>query len=175
MLRLAVGLLLISVPFLEVLLLIRIGQSIGLWATLALVFGTGLAGVWIISRQSLAVVTKALEAASEGRPPVGPVLEGLFLMLAGILLVTPGLMTDAAALLLLIPPLRRSIAAWSVRRLMRSGHLHVDMRGIEDWPSDSPGQSRRPPPASGPVIDGEFERVDEPRPDPPPHAPRRLR
>lgn len=174
MLRLAVGLLLISVPFLEVLLLIRIGQSIGVWATVALVLGTGLAGAWVISRQSLAVVTKALEAASEGRPPVGPVLEGLFLMLAGILLVTPGLMTDAVALLLLVPPIRRSMAVWSVRRLMQSGHLYTDVQG-DDWLSDRAGEPRRPPAGPGPVIEGEFERVDDPRPDPPPDGPRRLR
>jgi len=115
MLRLTVGLVFLVVPMLELLLLIKIGQGIGALPTVALVIGTALTGAYIISRQSLAVVSRALEALSQGRTPMEPVLDGLFLMVAGALLLTPGLITDALALVLLVPPLRRLIARPAMR------------------------------------------------------------
>jgi len=174
LLRLVVGLLFIVVPVLELMLLIRIGQGIGVLPTVALVLGTALTGAFIISRQSLAVVTRTLEAASQGRPPVAPVLDGLFLMLAGALLLTPGLLTDVAALLLLIPPVRHGIARACVRWLLR----RADVR-IKRYAGEAEASRARPRPADmggmgagggpgrgadlgdGPVIEGEFERVDE--------------
>jgi UPF0716 protein FxsA len=77
------------------------------------------------------------------------------------LLLTPGLITDVAALLLLVPPIRRVIALWSVQWLLRTANVRV--REYGDGPtsaSDTPG---RPPggTADGPVIEGEFERLDE--------------
>jgi UPF0716 protein FxsA len=160
LLRLAVGLIFIVVPTLELMLLIKIGQNIGVLATVALVLTTALTGAFIISRQSLAVVTRTLEAASAGRPPVEPVLDGLFLVVAGALLLTPGLLTDAVALALLVPPVRRWVGRASVRWLLR----RADVR-IETYTREDKGPERAPPSAAGlgdgPVIEGEFERVNE--------------
>jgi UPF0716 protein FxsA len=173
LLRVTVGLIFIIVPVLELMLLIRIGQGIGALATVALVLSTALTGAYIISRQSLTVVTRTLEAASQGRPPVGPVLDALFLLVAGALLVTPGLLTDVVALALLIPPVRRAVARVCVRWLMR----RADVR-IRTYTGGGPREGpERPPPSAaamgdGPVIEGEFERVDE-RPAPPRTGPRR--
>lgn len=156
MLRLAVGLVFIVVPMLELLLLIEIGQEIGTLPTVALVIGTALTGAFIISRQSLAVVSRTLEALSQGRPPLEPVLDGLFLLVAGALLLTPGLITDLVALLLLIPPVRRTIARaamhWALRRTKAHVETFTARSGPEDWhrPTDD-----------GSVIEGEFERIDE--------------
>jgi UPF0716 protein FxsA len=119
----------------------------------------------IISRQSLSVLRRTLQAVAEGQPPVAPVLDGLFLLLAGALLLTPGLVTDVAALLLLIPPVRRAIARVSVRWLLRRAHLRVEIYGAEA--DRAPEAPRRPPgTGDGPVIEGEFERVDENPPRP---------
>ncbi len=163
LMRLAVGLIFIVVPVLELMLLIRIGQSIGALATVALVLTTALTGAFIISRQSLTVVTRTLEAASEGRPPVGPVLDALFLLVAGALLLTPGLITDVVALALLVPPVRRAVARASVRWLIRRAEVRVTTFRRTHRAS---GPDRKAPPAaglgSGPIIEGEFERVDEP-------------
>jgi UPF0716 protein FxsA len=154
MLRLAVGLAFIVIPVLELVLLIKIGQGIGVWATVALVLGTALTGAFIVSRQSLAVVRRTLEALSEGRPPVEPVLDGLFLLVAGALLVTPGLITDAIALVLLVPPLRRLIGRASMRWLVRRTRARVATSGSRRR-KPHPYRQRR----DGPVIDVEFERV----------------
>ena len=141
MLRLTVGLVFLVVPMLELLLLIKIGQGIGALPTVALVIGTALTGAYIISRQSLAVVSRALEALSQGRTPVEPVLDGLFLMVAGALLLTPGLITDALALVLLVPPLRRLIARTAMRWALRRTRVHVETftaeAGPHHWPPDS--------------------------------------
>ena len=85
------GLFLIVVPVLELALLVKTGQVIGVWPTLALVVTAAFTGHSIISRQSFTVLRQTLEAMSEGRPPVAQVLDGLFLMLAGALFLTPGL------------------------------------------------------------------------------------
>lgn len=159
MIRLVVGLSLIAVPVLELALLIKLGQRIGVWATVALVVATAFAGILIISQQSFTVLRKTLEAVSEGRPPVLPVMDGLFLMLAGALLLTPGLITDALALLLLVPPIRRVIAHWCI------GHLVVhaqDLGADEDPAPAGPATPRRRQGSrDGPIIEGEFERLDE--------------
>jgi UPF0716 protein FxsA len=160
LLRMAVGLAFIVVPVLELMLLIRIGQGIGVLPTVALVLGTAATGAYVISRQSLTVVTRTLEAAGQGRPPVEPVLDGLFLVVAGALLLTPGLLTDVVALALLVPPVRRAVARACVRWLMRRAEVRLTTyaRGGTE-PERAPPSAARP--GEGPIIEGEFERVDE--------------
>ena len=160
MIRLVVGLVLIAVPVLELALLIKIGQWIGVWQTVALVVTTAFTGILIISQQSFTVMRRTLEAVSEGRPPVVQVLDSLFLMVAGALFLTPGLMTDALALLLLVPPIRRAVARWTIGQLLqhRPADIDADGRRAHD------GREERHQPAAareGPVIEGEFERLGE--------------
>ena len=163
LLRLAIGLVFIVVPMLELMLLIKIGQSIGALATVALVLATALIGAFIVSRQGLAVVTRTLEAISEGRPPVEAVLDGLFLLVAGALLVTPGPIGDAVGVALLVPPLRRAIARAGMRWVLRRADVRVETRRSRG--AAGPRSAVRD--ADGPVIEGEFERVDRPPGEPP--------
>jgi len=153
MTRLILGSILILLPVAELAVLIKTGQAIGVWATVALVIGMGFAGLLVLSQQSFTVLRRTLESMSEGRPPVGPVLDGLFLMLAGGLLVMPGLISDAAALVLLVPPIRRAIARWSIRRILESPNVRVTINEGAEPPVRPPG--------AGPTIEGEFQRVDE--------------
>ena len=164
MMRLVVGLFFIVVPVLELVVLIKIGQLIGVWATVALVITTALTGVLIISQQSFTVLRQTLEAMSEGRPPVAQVLDGLFLMLAGALLLMPGFITDVLALLLLVPPIRRTVARWSMRQ---DASERVDGQR-RTGARDSTGTARHPGEAGeGPIIEGEFERLGETSTTPP--------
>jgi UPF0716 protein FxsA len=160
MARLVLAFILIGLPLLELALLVRTGQVIGFWATLGMVIGAGVIGALVLSRQSLTVLRRTQEALAQGRPPVAPVLDGAFLLLAGALLITPGFLTDVLALLLLIPPIRHAVARWSVRRLVRSAHVRINtFRGpVEDEPKRSPAGTTRP---EGPIIEGEFERLGE--------------
>jgi len=158
MLRLAVGLFFIVVPVLELVLLVKTGQAIGVWATLGLVVAAAIAGAAVISRQSSTLVQRTLEAMSAGHVPAADVLDGLFLVVAGLLLLTPGLLTDVLAVLLMVPPLRRVIARWSIRAILQRG----DAEGDDESRSHSPaGQSRHRSAQDGPIIEGEFERLSE--------------
>lgn len=168
-------LLVLAFPLLELAVLIKVGQAIGFWSTILLMIGTGVAGGWIVHRQGMSAARRAMQSMNEGRPPVEPVVDSFMLMLAGGLLLLPGLLTDLAALALLIPPVRRSLARWALARLFKV----ADVRGeTNDW--RSPGHGRdghqtatsdgRPRRGSGggSVIDGEWERVDDPKPPPKP-------
>jgi UPF0716 protein FxsA len=159
MLRLTVGLILIALPMVELALLIKTGQAIGVWATLGLVVGAGVLGAAIIAHQGLSVVQRTQQALAEGRPPVAPVLDGALLVMAGALLITPGFLSDAMALLLLIPAVRRGVARWGVRQLVE--RAQVQFRSADSTIHGGAGQPPPPGPGKGPVIEGEFERLDE--------------
>src|SRR5436190_13410974 len=128
MARLLLGLFLIALPVLELALLIKTGQVVGLWPTLAMVVGAGVLGAVIMSRQGMSVARRTREAIAQGRPPVGPVLDGAFLLLAGALLISPGFLTDVMALALLVPPIRLKVARWCVRRLAERAHAQAEAR-----------------------------------------------
>lgn len=135
--------LLIGLPLAEIAVLIALGTQIGLWATLALLLLAGLAGMLLIRASGLAVLWQAREAAAAGRSPAGALLAGAFTVVAGILLIVPGFLTDFLALLLLIPAFQALI----VRRLPLPAATMTHT-----------GATSRAPPA-GPIIDGDFTDV----------------
>src|SRR5512144_151178 len=98
MLRVVLGCIFVALPLIELALLIKTGQVIGFWATMGIVIGTGLLGAQVVLRQSWTTVRAMQEALARGRPPVAPVLDGAFLLLAGALLITPGLISDSVGL-----------------------------------------------------------------------------
>jgi UPF0716 protein FxsA len=166
MFRLVLGLVLVGLPLLELALLIKTGQAVGFWATFAMVVGAGLLGAFILSRGSLGVLRRTTQALEQGRPPVADALDGAFVLMAGILLITPGFVTDFLALLLLIPPLRHALARWTVLRAIGRGGMAAQGFGAE---GGAAGGGAQPPPSGGgkgPVIEGEFERLGEKPTDP---------
>jgi UPF0716 protein FxsA len=111
---------------------------------------------------------RMMQSTREGRPPIEPVVDSVFLLVAGLLLLTPGLISDALGCLLLVPPLRRAIARWALARVFSSANLHVETRTFGDTPGKGGGRSGHEGADRGVVIDGEWERVDQPdrrRPD----------
>jgi UPF0716 protein FxsA len=154
MARLLLGLGLIALPFVELALLIKTGQTIGLWPTLGLLVGAAVVGGAIMSRQGLTVARRTQEAVALGRPPVGPVLDGALMLLAGALLITPGFVTDAMGLALLVPAIRRTVARATVRRLVEGAHRQVRAHK----PGSDEGRAGK---LDGPLIEGEFVRLGE--------------
>ncbi|MGE3708421.1 MAG: FxsA family protein [Hyphomicrobiaceae bacterium] len=170
--RIAIILFVLALPFVELALLIKVGQLIGFWWTMLIILGTAVGGGLIVHEQGFSTLRRAQAAVSEGRLPVEPVIDGVFLMFAGGLLVAPGLITDTLGALLLIPPLRRWIARWLFHQLLHNAEVHVrtstyDGRGPD---GGDPRHARRPDgrrgegDGGGIVIDGEWERVDDPKP-----------
>lgn len=96
----------ITVPLIELALFLTVGEWIGLPTTLAIVILTGFLGAWLTKSQGLKVLQRFRQSLAEGRLPHEEVIEGLLVLIAGAVLLTPGFLTDACGFLLLTPPLR---------------------------------------------------------------------
>lgn len=162
-----VFLIFVAVPIIEIAILIKVGGLIGVWPTLALVIGVAIFGTWLLRQQGLQTFTKAQQAMNRGEMPVGELLDGFFLVLAALLMVTPGLMTDAFGFALLVPIVRKWLGLMLRNWVMAKG-AHVQFYQANGAPPSSPPSGR------GPVIDGEASKVDDDKDDRthlPPHTP----
>ena len=153
----------LALPLIELAVLIKLGQSIGLWMTLLVLVGSGLLGGAIVRAQGTSVMLKTMDAMREGRPPVGPMLDGMMLMLAGVLFIIPGLVTDAAGALLLVPPLRRWLADRMLGNVVVTSSARAEPEDAAGWPHGREGRhDGQRPIDTGQVIEGEWKRVDDP-------------
>lgn len=98
------------VPALELALLLQIGAWLGPWQTFAIVVITGTVGAWLAKREGFGVLSQLREELSQGLPPGSRIAEGVLVFAGGLLLVTPGVMTDLAGFLFIAPPSRRWLA-----------------------------------------------------------------
>jgi len=105
------------VPLVELALLVWIGRHTSWWFTLGLVVFTGVVGAWLARHEGLRCLRRFQQDLAEGKLPADPLLDGLMILLAGALLVTPGVLTDALGFALLIPPCRRLVRARLKRRI----------------------------------------------------------
>ncbi len=158
-------LVLIAIPLLEIALLVKVGQAIGFWWTIFLVLATGVAGASLLHRQGLGTLRRVMASASSGVPPVNSLLDGLLLIVAGLLLLTPGLITDTAGLLLLVPPLRALLVDKALSKVFVSGSFsgwEAEMEATEEPREPPPGRTRPyRDDGGGVVIEGEYRRIDE--------------
>ena len=103
------------VPLIELFLLVKLGTVIGIGATVLIVISTGVLGAWLARRQGLGVLRRLSEDINEGRMPASTLIDGLLILVAGAVLLTPGLITDALGFFLLVPQgravVRRIVAA----------------------------------------------------------------
>ena len=142
------------VPLLELMLLLRIGALIGLWPTIAIVIGTGFAGAWLARREGVRSWRAVQSELAGGQIPGEELLHGLFVMIAAIVLVTPGVLTDLAGLALLVRPVRRRLIAGLRKRFesrLVSGPASAAAPGIFFWSAG--GGSHRPPEGNGAEAD----------------------
>ncbi len=103
-------LLLLTVPVIEIFLLIKVGSSIGAGYTILLVFGTAILGAYLLRKQGLSTLARAQQHLGNQQIPAMEMIEGLILLLTGALLLTPGFFTDAFGFLCLIPAVRQILA-----------------------------------------------------------------
>lgn len=96
-------LLFLIVPLIELFLFLVIGQRIGIYATFAMVLFTGLLGATLAKSQGLRVLQKYRESISQGRLPHDALIDGVLILVAGALLLTPGFLTDSIGFFLLVP------------------------------------------------------------------------
>ncbi len=131
-------------PFIEIGLFVTVGGWLGLWPTLAWVAGTAVLGFWIIRRQGERAQIAMRHGMAAMADPLSPMANGAMTVMAGVLLILPGFLTDALGLLLLLPPVRAALVALIARRVTVRGQAFTARGGRAD------------------IIDGEFIEVDAP-------------
>jgi UPF0716 protein FxsA len=106
----------IVVPIAELALLIQVGQAIGVWWTIALLIADAMLGSWLLRSQGRLAWQRFNAALGEGRVPHREVVDGVLVIFGGVLLLTPGFLTDVFGLLFLFPPTRVLLRGLLVRR-----------------------------------------------------------
>ena len=140
-------LILALVPIIEIALFIQVGGFIGLWPTLAIVVLTAITGTVLLRTQGVMTMQSLQSSLAEGRNPMDPIANGALILVAGILLMTPGFFTDALGLSLLIPPVRHTAIRLAAEKFKASATVYTS--GFD------------PRPASETVVEAEYEIVDE--------------
>lgn len=102
-------LLFVALPAAEIWLLIQVGSSIGVVQTILVVLFTGVAGAYLAKMEGLAVIRNIQKASMEGRIPGNEMISGLLVFAGGLLLLTPGFITDIMGILMIFPPTRALI------------------------------------------------------------------
>ena len=132
------------VPLVELSLLLRIGDWLGVGPTLGLVLGTGFLGAWLARREGVRAWTAVHEQLGKGQVPGRELLDAVLVLLAGVVLITPGILTDLAGFTLMSRPGRDWVAKRVRRRLEASVQTTV-LRGGDGQAAGAPNG----PPESG--------------------------
>lgn len=139
-------LLLLLLPLLEIYVLIQVGGAIGGLFTVLLVILMAILGLLTLRLQGVATAFRARAALARGELPGSALLQGLWFLLAGVLLLIPGFITDGIALLLFLAPVRRALGRFLI------GSVLAPLRRGPRPPPDTNGRR---------TIEGEFTRRDE--------------
>jgi UPF0716 protein FxsA len=156
-LKIALILAFAALPLLEIGLLIRLGQLIGIWWLAAIIIGTAILGTYVIRRVGLSVFEKALTRLGSDREGFSPLFDGFLQVLAGLLLIFPGVISDVFGAVLLIPQVRHVVIRTGLLKLVTLFHYQAEVSRETFRAKDEPA----PDESGGPVIEGEYERVSE--------------
>jgi UPF0716 protein FxsA len=143
-----IPLLIISIPILEILVFINLSSSIGFFSIIFLIALTAFAGIILLRIQGLSVIGKAQESLEHNKLPIHEIFDGLCIILAGILLITPGFITDTIGILVFLPFIRQLLKALGARIIKTRSQMSVSKDDFcENINKD--------------IIDGEFRDVTE--------------
>lgn len=105
------------VPVVELFLLIKVGQVIGAWSTVSIVILTGVGGAYLAKMQGLITLAKIQEEVNQGIMPADKLFDGFLILCSGILLLTPGFLTDLLGFMGLIPWTRNLVKRWLRKKI----------------------------------------------------------
>jgi UPF0716 protein FxsA len=140
----SIFLLVLLIPFVEIYLLLKVGGIIGAFPTIFLVVLTAVLGTWLLRQQGFATFQRLQENLAKGTIPAYEMIEGPIILVGGVLLLTPGFITDILGFACLIPQLRRKIAQYIIEN-----HL-VQAGGHYQWGK----------PKEKDALEGEFRKDD---------------
>lgn len=156
-------LLFIGVPIIEIAVFIQVGDAIGLWPTLIIVILTAVLGTHLLRQQGFNTLMRAQNSINEGRIPAEEMFDGICLVLAGALLLTPGFVTDTIGFLLFFPPFRAFMKKNIKEVILKRGNIHVVGPDGQPVHPHSPQKNEQ---TNSKVIDVDFEEIN-PNPDSP--------
>lgn len=149
----------IIVPLIELYVIIAVGEEIGAFWTVMLVLLTAFIGVNLLRIQGMSTLMRAQNSMSQGQIPAMEMMEGIALAVAGVLLITPGFITDAIGFLCLFPASRQAI----IRYIMAKSSVNATFNtGPGGFQSDRHHEQRRneEQKKTGRTIEGEYRRED---------------
>jgi UPF0716 protein FxsA len=149
-------LLFLAVPVAELYVIVQVAGGIGVLPTLALLVGISVAGAWLVKWQGLVTLARFQRRVAAGQLPTAELVDGILVILAGALMLTPGFLTDVTGLLLLLPPVRALVRAGLLRRFrlhpprVRTGWVRfgsvIDVDGtVAEGGFDGPPRRGGPP------------------------------
>jgi UPF0716 protein FxsA len=144
-------------PILEIMLLLNVSDNIGGWNTFAIVIITAFFGAYFVRREGANTLRDVQLKMAQGQMPGKELSEGLLLLVAGVLLVTPGFITDVVGLLFTIPFTRTPIAAALVTLFLKSGKAQGDFSFHQQGPNGSGSPKAEQYNEQGSVFDAEYE------------------
>jgi UPF0716 protein FxsA len=109
----------IVVPFIELFVIIEVGRAVGAPATIGLLIAISVVGGWLVKREGLGALRRAQARMRMGEVPGSELIDGLLILFAGALLLTPGFLTDLLGISLLVPPVRSGLRRVARRSLHR--------------------------------------------------------
>jgi UPF0716 protein FxsA len=163
-----VFLFLLALALLEIMVLAAVADLIGWPVTVLLVIATSLLGSALFRRQGLETWRRLNLRVNQGEMPGREMVESVMLLFGGMMLITPGFISDVAGLVLLVPTSRRRLADALIRRgtvqsfTAGGGRTFFHMGG-----GPGPGGSARRPDEGGVIIEGEAHDSDQPGSDKP--------
>ena len=134
----------LTIPFLEIYFLLKIGSLIGVFPTVLMVVFTAVLGAWLLRRQGLSTLQRFQNSLAQGQIPAMEMIEGAILLVGGALLLTPGFFTDALGFACLVPVTRHKIASLIIEK-------HLIQAGAS---------FRQKTERNGKVIEGEYKKED---------------
>lgn len=151
----------IAVPIIEIALFIQVGGFLGFWPTIGLVLVTAFVGASLVRSQGIMTLMSVQQRLNQGEIPAQQILEGVLLAVAGVLLLTPGFMTDLMGMLVLLPTTRAMLAQYLMKKVVvkgnfQSGFAQQNYQFYSRGPFDNGADSH-----GGNTFDGEFERKDD--------------
>lgn len=144
-------LLFLVTPAIELGLLIQVDRLIGFWPTIGLIIATGIVGSFLARREGVSTWNRLNQRLQSGSLPGKELVDGVIILVAGALLVTPGVLTDVIGFLGLLPPSRALIRRSLIKRLkrkLREGSMQIQFGIFGGGPSSRPPSSREGGPSA---------------------------
>jgi len=132
-------LLLVLIPVVEIAVFFQVASMIGVLDTLGVLLLFSIGGLLLVRHEGMGTMAKMRAELNEGRVPGSHLADGFWLLVAGLLLLVPGFVTDIIGLLLLLPPVRWVAKRWTARRFGRSSGtsvIRVQGSRVDEWGPD---------------------------------------